>query len=378
MKRILVFLANFNTGGVTSVVKGIYRGLDKTKFRMDFARRNIDINSFDEEVVADGNQVFYYNDCPLNKIPFLNYKMQQIKIAKQILRQIRGIRYDAIHIHANPIIGLYVGKKANIPVRIMHTHEAISDFGDNINKSWVTRAIWKHRQKRYNQWATVKAGDSLKACKAKFGENVVDDPKLGVLYPPVNMVKFNPATYGEETDIEKMVNANAFNMIHVGRLTAVKNQSFLIDVLFEINKQKESELYLIGDGEQKEALLSYARLKGVEERFHLLPPDTSPAIYRKMQCSLLPSFSEAFGMVAVESQLMGVPCFASTNVPSDVNVGMCQFIDLSKGSKEWAERILTEYTQMRLDKVRCDLFNVESMLTRVGKLYEGKCDEERL
>lgn len=371
MKRILVFLANFNTGGVTSVVKEIYRNLDKSKFCMDFVRKNVDINSFDEEVVVGGNQVFYYNDCPLNRIPFLNYRMQEINIAKQVLKQIKGIQYDVIHIHANPIIGLYVGKKANIPVRIMHTHEAIPDFGDNIYKSWITRTIWKHRQKKYNEWATVKAGDSLKACKVKFGENVVNDPKLCVLYPPVDMVKFNPATYGEETDIEKVVNVNAFNMIHVGRLTAVKNQSFLIDVLFEMNKLKESELYLIGDGEQKEALLSYARLKGVEEKFHLLPPDTSPALYRKMQCSLLPSFSEAFGMVAVESQLMGVPCFASTNVPSDVDIGMCQFVDLSKGSKEWSERILTEYTQMRLNKARCDLFNTESMLTRVKKLYEG-------
>ncbi|MBQ3020237.1 MAG: glycosyltransferase [Clostridia bacterium] len=370
MKRILVFVNHFKVSGVTSVVQNIYRGVDKTKFCMDFVRKNVDINSFDEEVVADGNQVFYYNDCPLNKIPILNYKMQQIKIAKQILRQIRGIRYDAIHIHANPIIGLYVGKKANIPVRIMHTHEAIPDFGDNINKSWVTRAIWRHRQKKYNQWATVKAGDSLKACKVKFGENVVDDPKVCVLYPPVDMIKFNPATYGEETEVEKSINTSAFNMIHVGRLNPVKNQAFLIDILSEMNKIRESDLYIIGNGEQKDALLSYARLKGVESKFHLLPPDASPAIYRKMNCSLLPSFSEAFGMVAVESQLMGVPCFASTNVPNDVDIGMCQFIDLSKGAEEWAKQIyLFDYINACVSPNKKNAFTVQNLLEKLEEKY---------
>lgn len=370
MKRILVFANSFNVGGVTSVIKSIYNNLDNRHFKMDFARKNWNKNEFDERVFADGNQVFYYNDCPLNKIPILNYKMQQINIAKQVLKQIRGIRYDAIHIHANPIIGLYIGKKANIPVRIMHAHEAIPDFGDNINKSWVTRAIWRHRQKKYNQWATVKAGDSLKACKVKFGENVVDDPKVCVLYPPVDMIKFNPATYGEETEVEKSINTSAFNMIHVGRLNPVKNQAFLIDILSEMNKIRESDLYIIGNGEQKDALLSYARLKGVESKFHLLPPDASPAIYRKMNCSLLPSFSEAFGMVAVESQLMGVPCFASTNVPNDVDIGMCQFIDLSKGAEEWAKQIYSfDYINACVSPNKKNAFTVQNLLEKLEEKY---------
>lgn len=370
MKRILVFVNSFNVGGVTSVVKSIYENLDNGRFQMDFARKNWNKNEFDEQVLADGNKVYYYEDCGLNKIPFWNYKKQQLCIAKQILKQIKGVHYDAIHIHANPIIGLYIGKKAKIPIRIMHAHEAVPDFGENIYKSWIIRTIWRHRQKKYNQWATVKAGDSLKACKVKFGENVVDDPKVCVLYPPVDMIKFNPATYGEETEVEKSINTSAFNMIHVGRLNPVKNQAFLIDILSEMNKIRESDLYIIGNGEQKDALLSYARLKGVESKFHLLPPDASPAIYRKMNCSLLPSFSEAFGMVAVESQLMGVPCFASTNVPNDVDIGMCQFIDLSKGAEEWAKQIYSfDYINACVSPNKKNAFTVQNLLEKLEEKY---------
>ena len=372
MKRILVFANSFNVGGVTSVIKSIYNNLDNRHFKMDFVRKNWNKNEFDERVFADGNKVYYYDEYPLSRIPFLNYKIQQIKIAKQILKQIKGIQYDVIHIHAHAHIALYIAKKLKIPVRIMHVHEGTPDFGANVEKSLITRNMWKNRQKIYNKWATVKAGDSLKACKAKFGEQVERDPKLCVLYPPVDMVKFNPETYGEETDVEKTVNVNVFNMIHVGRLTAVKNQAFLIDVLFEMNKLRESELYLIGEGEQRDALLSYARIKGVEERFHLLPPDTSPAIYRKMQCSLLPSFSEAFGMVAVESQLMGVPCFASTNVPNDVNIGTCHFLSLDTSAAEWAECILHEYQQRKIDLDKANLFRMETLIKKIRELYNGR------
>ena len=49
---------------------------------------------------------------------------------------------------------------------------------------------------------------------------------------------------------------------------------------------------------------------------------------------------DAFGMGAVESQLMGVKCYASSNVPKDVDIGGCEFLDLKLGAKEWARQII--------------------------------------
>lgn len=373
MKRILVFLNSFNVGGVTSVVKGIYNNLDRADTQVDFIRSaQYQPNDFDEQVQQDGSKVYLYHVPKLNRVPIINYRCQRKRMAKEIIRQIDDVSYDVIHIHAHAHIALYIAKKLKIPVRIMHVHEGTPDFGANVEKSFLIRSMWKKRQKLYNKWATIKAGDSLKACKAKFGDQVEKDPNLCVLYPPVDMAKFNPETYGVETDVEKTVNASAFNMIHVGRLVPVKNQSFMIDILSAMNEIRESELYIIGDGEQREALLSYAKVKGVADKLHILPPDTSPAIYRKMQCSLLPSFSEAFGMVAVESQLMGVPCFASTNVPNDVNIGTCQFLSLDASAEEWAKRILREYQKGEIDLDKANLFRIETLIKKIGELYNGR------
>lgn len=372
MKRVIVFLDNFDTGGVTSVVRAIYRGLDRNKFRMDFARRNCNINEFDEEVKANGDNVFYFNDYPLNKIPLLNYKQKQLNISRQIQKQIKNIKYDAIHIHAQPVIGLHIAKKIGIPVRIMHTHESIPDFGGNADKSLITRLLLNNRMCKYNRYPTVKAGDSLNACKAKFGDAVVNDPRLQIIYPPVDMEKFNPKAYCKDDIIKEFdIDTSFFNMVHVGRLNPVKNQSFMIDVLKEINKIKPSRLYIIGDGDLKDKLKAYAKEQGMEDNVIFLPGNTTPGIYTAMDCSLLPSFSEAFGMVAVESQLMDVPCFASDNVPKDVDIGMCSFMELD--APKWAYNILNyNYDNAQVNDCKKDKFSIDTIINQVSRLYNSE------
>ena len=162
-------------------------------------------------------------------------------------------------------------------------------------------------------------------------------------------------------------------MIHVGRLNRVKNQKFLIDVLEKIQDLKKSHLYIIGDGELKDELISYADVKGVSKMMTILPGNTTPALYQLMDCSLLPSFSEAFGMVAVESQLMGVPCFVSTNVPEDVDIGMCEFLDLTCGVEYWIKHILGyDYSNCRINDALKKKFEVEELVTKMSDLYGNK------
>ena len=375
MKKILVFLDNFDTGGVTSVVRSIYQNLDTSTFSMDFARRETSIGAFDHEIITKGDYIYYFRDCGLNKIPVWNYIHRQLYVARQIIIQVkkREIQYDAIHIHANPIIGLYIGVKLNIPIRIMHAHEAIPDFGDNVYRSKILGLIWKRRVRKYNQWSTIKAGDTLKACVAKYGENVIVDPLMRVLYPPVDMCRFSPDAYLDEDIREKYkIDKNKFNMIHVGRLNPIKNQKFMIDILSYILNERQTHLYIVGEGNEKDSLIAYAEQKGVIENLTILPADTTPGLYKLMNCSLLPSLSEAFGMVAVDSQLMGVPCFVSTNVPEDVDIGICTFLDLKNGAEEWAKEIICyDYSSLQIDYERKKMFDIKELLNILSKLYSG-------
>lgn len=362
---------SFNVGGVTNVAMSIYNGLNKDEYLIDFIRRGCyEENEIEKRVKANGSKVYYFNIPKIYKIPLINYRLQHKKIVKEILSQIGDKKYDVIHAHAHASVAILLAKALKIPVRILHFHEAIPDFGDNVNKSFITKTIWKHRQKKYNKWATVKAGDSLKACKVKYGDTVTSDPKLCVLYPPIDFNRFNPNIYDKEKAIKEFsIDKDCFNLIHVGRLVPVKNQKFIIDILKEIISVKKSKLYFVGDGEIKNELINHAKKLGVIDSVIFLPPNTSPSIYTVMDCSILPSFSEAFGMVAVESQMMGVPCVCSTNVPTDVDIGGCEFLDLSKGAKIWAEKIVRA-KKVEPEQSKRQMFSEKFLVEKVKELYD--------
>lgn len=368
MKKILVFVNSFNYGGITSLIQDIYRNLDRTKYRMSFVRPDWNRNEFDQEVISNGDKVYYIENENLGRIPVLNYGIRQRNMVKKVVSAVGKDTYDTAYIHANADYSVPAANALGIKNIIMHSHEAIGDFKGNENQSKITARVWKNRVKMYNKLVSHKLGDSVKAITAKFGDGVVADPKMMVVHPPINMEKFNPDNYGEN---EFNIATDVFNMIHVGRLCAVKNQKFLIDILSEIVKIKDSHLYIVGEGDSDKAVLTaYAKEKGVADKVTFLKGDTSPSIYKVMNCSLLPSFSEAFGMVAVESQLMGVPCFASSNVPTDVDAGMCTFIDLNKGAEHWAEVIVGyDYTNAKLDKEKTREFEIDHIINKLEGIF---------
>lgn len=370
MKKILVFVDSFTYGGVTSLIQDIYRNLDRERYKMSFVRHAGEIYDFDNEVISNGDKVYYIENESLSGIPVLNYRIFTKNMIKKVVSAVGNEHFDVAYIHAHAGYAVPAANALGIKNIIMHSHEAVSDFKGNENVSKITAFVWNSRVKMYNKLVSHKLGDSVKAIVAKFGENVVNDSKMMVVHPPINMEKFNPENYGEN---ELNIPTDGFNMIHVGRLCAVKNQKFLIDILAEIVKEKDSHLYIVGEGDKdKEMLTTYANEKGVFDKVTFLNGDTSPGIYKAMNCSLLPSFSEAFGMVAVESQLMGVPCFASTNVPTDVDAGMCTFLDLEKGAKYWAEAILDyDYANAKINNEKIKEFDIKNIVKRLEFIFEN-------
>lgn len=372
MKKVLVFVNSFRVGGVTSVVKSIYENLDRTRFKMDFVSFGPLDEKYVEEINKNGDKVYFVTPIGLNKIPVFNYVIRRYKIIKQICKVVKKGEYDAAHIHANAYACLLAAKKLGISVRIMHAHEAVSDFNGNEEKSYIINLIWKYRVKMYNKLATVKAGTSMKACRAKFGDAVVDDSAVKVIYPYIDINKFDSSLYNRTDVIEKYrIDTNSFNMIHIGRLLPVKNQTFTLGILKEMNKIKDTYLYIVGSGKLELDLLNKAKELGIEDKFTILPPDTTAGIYTAMDCFLLPSLSEAFGMVAVESQMMGVPCFASTNVPIDVDCGMCTFIDLKEGVSGWVSQIAGyDYENLFPNRIKMEQFHISNIIKEVESLYD--------
>lgn len=371
MKNILVFVNTFTYGGVTSLIQDIYRNLDRNKYRMSFVRLNEDINDFDREIIANGDKVYYIENETLCSIPVLNYKIREKNMVKKIKAAVGNDKYDTAYIHANAGYCVPASKALGIKNIIMHSHEAVSDFKGNEEKSKITAFIWNRRVRMYNKLATYRLGDSLRAIVAKHGECTADKSNSKVVHPPINMEKFNRDNYSESEVNGFNIDTNKFNMLHVGRLNPVKNQGFMIDILSEIVKKRNAHLYIVGEGDKDKAkLIKKAEELRVSDNLTFMAGNTSPAIYKAMNCSLLPSFSEAFGMVAVESQLMGVPCFASTNVPKDVDAGMCTFVKLDDGAKAWADVILSyDYENAHIDEDKVKQFEIGHIINQLEGIF---------
>ncbi len=372
MKKILVFVNSFNFGGITSLIQDIYRSLDRNEYRISFIRPDWNHNAFDEEVHTNGDEVFYIKNEKPNRIPFFNYIIRRNSMIRKVCKAVGNEKFDVAYIHANAAYAVPAAKKMGISKIVMHSHEAVSDFGGNEEKSFITNIIWKHRVKMYNKLVDYKLGDSKKACTAKFGKNVVNDERMMVINPPINFEKFNPDAYElKDVENEVIVSKDSFNLIHVGRLCAVKNQKFLIDILKEMKKLRKTALYIVGEGDaDKKILKEYAEKLDVSDSVYFLPGNTTPGIYKLMNCSLLPSFSEAFGMTAVESQVMGVPCFVSENVPEDVDCGMCLHLELGRGAEYWVQKILEyDYGNSVADKEKIKNFDINYILKRLEGIF---------
>jgi len=116
----------------------------------------------------------------------------------------------------------------------------------------------------------------------------------------------------------------------IGRFVRYKGLSVIVDALARLN---EIHVLMIGDGPLRQETEHRAREAGVSDRMHFLGNIDDSAKIRElaiMDVLLLPSTdtTEAFGLVQIEAQLMGVPVIASllptgvTDVTVDNETGL--------------------------------------------------------
>ena len=104
------------------------------------------------------------------------------------------------------------------------------------------------------------------------------------------------------------------NLVSVGRLSKEKGFVDLIDVFALVHMMyPEWKLHLIGDGEEKDKIISKIHKYGLEDSVIMhgfLDKDKVGKILSKSSIYLMTSFTESFGIVLLEAFSYGVPCVA--------------------------------------------------------------------
>ena len=163
----------------------------------------------------------------------------------------------------------------------------------------------------------------------------------------------------------------------VSTLLPVKNITFLLDIFYQIKKDKKNnyKLLLIGDGYLLDELKEKTKRLGMEDQviFGGIRKDVHH-VYSAMDCYIMTSISEGFGLSLCEAQVNGLKCFASDAFPLSSNISnSCTYISLSLTAKEWSKIILANYRKenKRRGIYLSPEFDLKITCEQIYNLYKG-------
>jgi glycosyltransferase involved in cell wall biosynthesis len=160
----------------------------------------------------------------------------------------------------------------------------------------------------------------------------------------------------------------------VGRLEPVKNPFFALEVI-EKCKQRglKAKLLMLGDGNLKTEIQKRISEKGLSDSVELIgyTPRVSEFL-SAMDIYLMPSFSEAFSISAIEAQTNGLPVLFSDRLSREMQILQnCRFIKLDADSFAAAiEKIRAENREGASEGILESIYNISHACEELLKIYE--------
>lgn len=333
--RILHVIGIMNRGGAETMIMNLYRNVDREKVQFDFVQNENTGASYDGEITALGGKIYH---CPryCGKNHFL-----YIKWWKDFFEQHHS-EYPVVHGHIGSTAAIYlsVAKKYGA-YTIAHSHSAGTGTGLYRFFAYPTRYVADHF-----------FACSRDAGVSRYGKKVgMDVSRCQVLSNAIDTRKF---VFSEEIrcKVRKKLHIEEGTLVvgHVGRFVDAKNHVFLLEIFRQLHQRnKDSVLLLIGDGELRPQIEAVVKQKSLENAVILtgVQPNVCD-YYQAMDVFAFPSVYEGLPVSLVEAQAAGVPCCVSGNVPQEAAItDLVEFVRLEDGASRWADRVLLRAREPR-------------------------------
>ena len=268
--------------------------------------------------------------------------------------------YDLVHSHywLSGQVGWIAQERWGVPlVHTMHTMARVKNLtlaqGDSPEPA--IREIGEEQ--------VVIAADRLVANTHAEAKELIElyhaDPnRVRVVHPGVDLEVFVPGNQSVARK-ELGVAEDAIVLLFVGRIQPLKAPDVLLEAAAEILKRNpalRSRLVVAicggpsGSGlERPDALVTLADQLGISDIVKFVPPTSRAELVKWFQAAsvcVVPSYSESFGLVAIEAQACGTPVIAARvgGLPTAVRDGISGVLVDGHEASTWADQILTVVT----------------------------------
>lgn len=328
---------NLMTGGLKR------EGIASTQ--LEFLKRfNIKKVSTDIAAVNDNSpemiKEFENIGCKVIKLP--ERKKHIFRYMRELVKVMKLEAYDIVHIHGSSAflcIELIASVMAGVPIRIVHSRNTRCG-NEKLDK--ICRPI-------FNYLYT----DAF-ACGIDAGKWLFGDKPFKVIHNGKDFSRFCYSKQLRDKERKLLGLEDKIVVGHVGRMNEQKNHKYLLEVFLAYHrKNKDSVLYLIGDGPLSSQLREQVKRMNMEESIFFVGsvPDVERYL-QVMDIMVFPSKFEGLPNVVLEWQAEGLPCIISESITKECAPSeLVQFMSIKENPEKWADKMV-EILDKKSDRLK--------------------------
>ena len=314
-----------DAGGMNIYVLESAQRMAAMGVEIDIFTRRTESESPEIIEISKGVRVRYF-DCGHGHLTKEQLPTHILGLSKEFLRMIKDEKYDAIHSHywISGKVAMPAATKLRIPlIHTMHTMARVKNLNlaEGESPEPMIR-VQGETQVAAAAQALIANTDAEAASLVSLYDACPDT--VHVVNPGVDLFTFTPGTGRNAAREQIHTPANALIVTFVGRIQPHKGPEVLIRATSELVKhspQMRPQLIvnIIGGAsgantEEVERLKELATWLGIDDVIAFAPPVPRADLvhwYRAADLVCVPSYSESFGLVALEAQACGTPVVAT-------------------------------------------------------------------
>lgn len=368
---VLHVIGQMNRAGAETMVMNLMRHVDRARVRFDFVVHTSDAGDYDDEIRQLGGRIFVApRFAVLNERSYRGWWDRFFQEHPEI---------DLVHGHIASSARVYLAaaQRASIPT-IAHSHSTDGKTGCIDPQYYVFRWLTH---------GTTNVADHLMGCSpeaitARYGSEAGLRQDAHVIRNGIDLSTFRRDDQaGTAVRAALGIEAGSLVVGTIGRLTAVKNPDFTLDVVSELVKQHHDVHFLwVGRGELEEHITDQIVRRHLEAHIHLLGVRSDiSAVLNALDVFVMCSKYEGLGLSLIEAQACGVPAVASVGVPSEALVTRrARRLPIRPHDvHRWTETILEQASLGRFDgtaEVKAAGYDITEIAAMVTALYEHYAD----